>query len=212
MTESIESQKLYWDKTWKGRINFDKKTVDMNQPKMDAIIRAILTRRYYIRLKKLEIGCGTGIHANAIRSLYPFYADTWTGIDLSEAAIEMANKMGLNATVSDIYSFNPGRKFDAFIMLDVLEHIEDHQALAIKLLELANPNFRVFGNIPLYSPPGGHSFEKSMGRPELEYFLYKLGFTKFWQQIHGSYGYPYMMFEAATGNGDINREGIIALS
>ena len=192
---NISDQASHWDKQWTERtIN----GLKMNVDKMSYIINEISKRPHYSKATILDIGCGSGIHAAIMASKYPSWSANWFGIDLSSKAVETARSFGLNAKVSNIYSFESDLKFDAFLFLDVLEHIEDYTRLAKKIMSLANERYFIFGNIPLYST-SDHSnggCEKSIGREELAQFLAMCGAKGFWQKIYGSFGFPYMIFEA----------------
>ena len=214
MTSLMDDQIKYWNNTWAKRIDPENPAhIDMNRQKMHIVIKAIMERPYYIDSEKLEIGCGTGIHAALIATICPSYLLSWTGIDLSTTAIKSAKSMGLNAESGDIFTYDFEKKFDSFIMLDSLEHVEDHFALAQRILQLASDpySFRIFANIPIYNDHN-HQLEQDMDRNVVAKFCSYLGFKKFWQKIYGVFGYPYMMFEASTGDKEINREGVITLS
>ena len=196
----ITEQIKHWDDTWQGRI-IDTNHVMMNKPKMRFILSELKKRPYYKNLKILEVGCGTGVHVMALKQDWPELVDNWTGIDLSMSAVKFAKSKGLNAHLDDIYSMDTDQKFEAFWFLDVLEHIEHHDILAQRINELAADDFYIFGNIPLYcqTPTHGPICERSIGRVELSLFLGNCHIKGFWQRIYGSYGYPYMIFEAHKG-------------
>lgn len=68
----------------------------------------------------LELGCGTGKHANLLNKKgYDVY-----GIDLSESMIEEAKKLGNACKVADVRTFRCDKKFDAVISLF---HIASYQ-------------------------------------------------------------------------------------
>ncbi len=98
--------------------------------------------------------------------------------------------------------------------MDSLEHFEDHERLAAKMVELGNDDFLVLGNIPLYASTihreGG--FERPMGIKELKDFFKMMGFKYLWQFIYGCYGLPYMLFEAKRSGKIGSDEGVISLS
>jgi len=198
MFAGIDTQKEYWDKIWQDRI-IDSGHVKMNFDKMKIVMKEISKRPYYKNLKILDVGCGTGIHALALRSIWgDGFTDNWHGIDLAESAIGFAQRNGLNAESTDFYEFKTDKKFDAFWFLDSFEHFNDDHRIAEKIWELSNPNFYIFGNIPLYSftDHGKGSFERSVGKGELLRFLEYLGIKGFWHFIYGAFGMPYMVFEA----------------
>lgn len=81
---------------------------------------------------------------------------------------------------------------------------------------LGRGDYYIFGNIPLYAETGhavDGGFENPMDINVLLQFFGALGFHGLWQKIHGSCGYPYMVFEARkSGNIGNNDEGTILLS
>jgi SAM-dependent methyltransferase len=168
--------------------------VSLNQEKADILCRKLWERPHLAKMQKLEIGCGTGYHAASLARIYPQYYDTYTGIDLSETAVEKARSWGLKAEVANIFDYNPGRKFDAFLLLDTLEHIEDRDRVAEKIKELANRNYVLFANVPLYLIDRG--FEYPINFHDVFNFVKKCGFHHFDHEIYGCYGFPYMFFEA----------------
>jgi 2-polyprenyl-3-methyl-5-hydroxy-6-metoxy-1,4-benzoquinol methylase len=199
---NMSEQAGYWEGTWDGRIHESGKGVDMNQEKMCFLISEIYKRPYYRDLDVLEVGCGTGIHAAVLKHDWPSLDKNWTGIDLSKKAVAYAKRCGFNAEVASIYNYKPGRKFDAFWFMDVLEHLENHRAVGAKVRELANKEYWIFGNIPLYSTTDhAQHCERPMDREALANFLAYCGMKKFWQRIYGAFGFPYMIFEAHKEDG-----------
>lgn len=190
---NLSGQKKYWDRTWSDRI--DGPTVKMNKGKMKFLLNEIL-KRDYSKANILEVGCGSGVHAQVLKTDWPDLK--WTGIDLSELAVRRANSVGLNAFVGSIYDIQEGA-FDAIWFLDVLEHIEDHKRLSAAVRKITVPGFRIFGNVPLYPNTAHDACERPMDKDILAEFLFNCGMNKFWQRIYGSFGYPYMVFEAREG-------------
>ncbi len=73
----------------------------------------------------LDIGCGIGAVAHSIAEA----GGEVTAIDISEANIESAKRMNPHPKIQyicgDALTYTPGRDFDAIIMSNVLEHLED---------------------------------------------------------------------------------------
>ena len=215
MDEETLKATQHWDAEWTKRAVPEGEhagpgflaLMTRNMEKTQTVLKALAARPYYTMLEKLEIGCSNGVHAAYLNNRDPMYLDKWTGIDLSEVAISRARRAGMNAHVADIMTWEPGRKFEAFIMLDSLEHILDHERLANKILALATPVFRLFSNIPMYCD--AMEFEKPMDVNAVAHFVHRLGCHKFWHKIYGSFGYPYMMFETSNGERDVNLDGIV---
>ncbi|MFQ5687001.1 MAG: methyltransferase domain-containing protein [Candidatus Scalindua sp.] len=186
----------YWEKTWRERISKDK--VTMNGEKLNFITTMLWQRTQYIESVKLDIGCGSGIHALRMKNLNPLWVKSWTGIDESKFAVDWGKSKGLNMIHGDVITTEFDRKFDLFLLLDVLEHITSHELLAIKMKGIAKDKFSVFGNIPLYRSQHSEEFERYMDINVLMKFLKDLGCNNFWHDIYGIKGYPYMVFEACV--------------
>ncbi|GAG64345.1 unnamed protein product, partial [marine sediment metagenome] len=146
----------------------------------------------------LEIGCGTGIHAQYLASLYPCWRTMWTGIDLAESAIKRAQSFGLNAEVADIYTYESDKKFEVFLLLDSLEHLENHDLLAQQIKKLAAERYTIFGNVPLYASSAHKegAIEVSLDINTISKFLLDAGCSgHLKQRIYGVNGHPYMIFQ-----------------
>lgn len=185
----------YWDEIWGGRIK-DPHHVDMNGEKLTFLMQQLWGRPEYTLKDKLEIGCGTGIHAIRMRQYNPEWAEHWIGIDFSEKAVAWGKNLGLNVMQGDIYTQTFDKKFDAFLFLDVLEHIQDHDSLAKRLVEIGNEHFNILGNIPLYRSEHSDHYERDMDVNVLGRFLKNCGFDGFYHKVYGIRGFPYMFFEA----------------
>lgn len=185
----------YWDKTWGERIK-DPHHVVLNGEKLKHLIKQLWLRPEYSIKEKLEIGCGSGIHAIRMRQYNPEWTNHWVGIDLSLKAADWGKNLGLNIIQGDIYTHTFDKKFDAFLFLDVLEHIQDHDGLAARLIEIGKEHFSILGNIPLYRSEHSDSCERDIDINVLGRFLKNCGFTGFYHGIYGINGFPYMFFEA----------------
>jgi len=151
-------------------------------------------------MRKLDVGCGTTFHAARLSQLCPEWGRTYYGIDISSKAVEIAKTLLLNVEQQDFYTWKTSKRFELFMFMDTLEHLEDHGLVARKILELATPSFNVFGNIPLYQSAHGveGGFERPMDINALISFLGKLGVKPddFQREIYGCFDYPYMWFAA----------------
>jgi SAM-dependent methyltransferase len=195
----------YWDKEWTRR-TAQPGMIRGNNTKAERLINALWKRPFFIPMRKLEVGCGPCLHIQALRQWNPLWGENYIGLDLSEVAIRRAQEAGVRAFKKSILDFQlkeagfgfDGR-FELFLFLDVLEHIEDHEGTAAKLRELGNPDgFMIFGNVPLYrskhEQQGG--FEREMNVDVLKAFLNAAGAGRFHHSIYGINGWPYMQFEA----------------
>lgn len=208
MTPTIEQQSRYWNETWQGRIHDD--GVDMNVGKLNILLHELVARPYLARMKKLDIGCGSGIHAHVLAKYNPYWKQRWTGIDLAQSGIDRAkNKYGLTAICGDIFNFDGnGNKYEAFLLLDSLEHFEERDKLGSKIKELAAPEYVIFGNIPLYlsvlHQEGG--IEKPMDANVVKNFLFSAGCEgKTSVRVYGVNAFPYMLFEASNTGRDFSK-------
>lgn len=105
--------------------------------------------------KVLEIGCGGG---GFIASIKNYRADlNCFGIDIGNKAIKYAGKKFKSVTykVGDIYNINfPKNSFDAVIIEDVLEHLEDPNLAVKEISRVLKPN----GIFHAYVPLEGETF------------------------------------------------------
>ncbi len=188
----------YWDSQWHDRVKPNGNVV-LNGDKFEYLKKALWERLEFIGKEKLEIGCGVGILASHMSTIYPCYKTMWTGIDLSEAAIKKAQSVGLNAEVADIYTYDPGRKFKVFFFMDSLEHLLNHELLGERIKLLADDKYIIFGNVPLYTSFHEGKYERPVDIDQLLKFLHYAGcYGKFWNKIYGIKARPYMLFEASN--------------
>jgi len=106
--------------------------------------------------KILEVGCGEGIFASAVKK--KMNAEVW-GVELSDDAAKKAEKVidkVFHADFTTIINTLPQNNFDCIVFNDVLEHIPDPFTLLenIKVLLKENgcvvcsiPNVRYIGNL-----------------------------------------------------------------
>ena len=96
-----------------------------------AELAVILLARYGVAAKApqiLEIGCGPGHNLARLRQHFP--SARLIGLDLSPEAVRLCRKKAIPAIRADFTRYKPGRKFDAILMMDFLEHMErDEEAL-----------------------------------------------------------------------------------
>lgn len=189
----------YWNKEWTRRRSGVCKPL-MNRNKMAKIVYELATRSYLDKLYKLDVGCGTGIHAMLLAGYSMGWRERYTGIDLSEKATEYGREYGFNTICGDFLTYDFGRKFNCFLLLDSLEHFLDHESLAKKIVELAEPSSVVIANVPLFCL--SHANEANMERPvapeDIKNFYKMLNVKdEVYSEVYGSYGYPYMFIEGA---------------
>ena len=195
----IEDQAKYWNKTWGDRIVGNK--VSMNGQKIHIVINALWKRFYMAPMEKLDIGCGSGIHAANLAVYNPLWQYKWTGIDLAETGVSNARRCGLNAICGDFFTFDGnGKKYELFLLLDSLEHFEDPLSVGRKIKELASDRYIIFGNCPLYLGKG--TFEAGVEFPiniwVLKQFMEEAGCLSMNHHIYGINGFPYILFEGSN--------------
>jgi hypothetical protein len=187
----------YWDKQFARRI-INNIHFKGNWDKYDIIVKELWSKPYLLPLNKLEIGSGLCPVAIRFKELCPSWLEAYTAVEQSKVAVEWVKRNGIDAYCSCIMDFNSEKKFEVFMMFDVLEHIEDVNALAEKIKSLATEKYRIIGNIPLYSskhdPEEG--FERLMNIDVLNEDMAEMGCNKITHLIYGSHGWPYMMWEA----------------
>jgi len=88
------------------------------------------------------------------------------------------------------------QRFDLFLFLDSLEHMENLKAISQKVRAIAADGFIIFGNVPLYPSHHDTMAEYPMNINILKQFIYDCGLSGLHQRIYGINGYPYMVFEA----------------
>jgi hypothetical protein len=125
------------------------------------------------------------------------WKEKYTGIDMSENAINIAKRWGINAEVGSIYDFKSDTKFQLFLFFDVLEHIENYEKTAEQIKKLADDRYCIIGNVPLYlSHVEDDGYEREMNVAVLANFLNMAGTKQLAHIIYGINGWPYMWFEA----------------
>ena len=104
--------------------------------------RADITRHFATESKLLDIGCGTGWLAEK----FPSY----TGIDGSPEAVEIARGLGRNVIEGDVDKPLPfaDESFDGVVMKDLLEHVADPVGLVREARRVVRPGGRVFASSP----------------------------------------------------------------
>jgi SAM-dependent methyltransferase len=189
----------YWNDLWKERMSPGCDYELRNGEKAKHLINELWMKPQYIKKKKLDIGCGTGFHIKSLMENCKEWGENYWGVDLSEEAIGVARERGLNAQVMDISDFKSSFGFELFLLLDTLEHIEDHEGLANKIMGISADKFTIFGNVPLYhsaSQITNGGFEHSMDVIKVNKFIKMCGIKKFYCDVYGIDGWPYMTFEA----------------
>lgn len=95
----------------------------------------------------IDIGCGTGGFAEELAKKYKV-----TCLDVSQTALDYCKKRGLEDLVhGEVKDFDKGsREIRAAFMLDVIEHIEDDQAVVNDVHDLLEKNGLFITTVPAY--------------------------------------------------------------
>ncbi len=195
---SWEKKLAYWENYWEEILDDDNQH-NRNARKFRYLFRELWKRPHYAGMKKLDIGCGPGMHANAMTLVYPQWVDNWVGVDISPRAIETVQKeLGYDGRLSSIEDFETDERFELFLLLDTLEHIEERDKLADSIKRLAADEFFVFGNIPMYPNEEPDYIEKSVNPFRVGKILRRAGCKHIWTHIYGVHLAPYMLFEGRT--------------
>lgn len=126
-----------------------------------------------------DVGCGIGHKTSELKEYFE-YAKV-TGFDFSEQAIKVGkkaySKKGLSFSCQDITQSNYKKKYDLIAAFDVLEHIDDWEGMATKLINVNNKylllSFPV-GRMRPYEVNIGHF--RNFQRGQMEQFLAKKGY------------------------------------
>ena len=87
----------------------------------------------------LDIGCGNGRFLSLLRD---FGAPGWelVGIDFDEAAVQECRSRGFEAVASRVEDYREGEgRFEAVVMLQLIEHVEDPAAICERVHALLRP-------------------------------------------------------------------------
>ena len=189
-----------WDKHWKSRTVDDK--ITRNGKKAAYLCDKLWARRYLIKMSKLEVGCGEGVHIRLLSRYMEEWKENYLGVDLSAYAVEMARQSGVNAEVKDFLSLDTDLRFNLFLFLDVLEHMGELSAVAAKVRELAKDDIVVIGNVPM-APllDDTETTDRPVTFNEICGFVAECGCDAIDHDIYGLFGHPYLFFEATNIEG-----------
>jgi SAM-dependent methyltransferase len=97
----------------------------------------------------LEIGCGDA----ALLARMARTGMEVTGVDSDETALVLARRLfareGLRGEFHDDLGAIKGRKFDAVVLAEVLEHVDDADALLVQVVEFLNDEGRLVLTTPI---------------------------------------------------------------
>ena len=175
----------WWSKNGKFKILHD------IQPFRIKYIQEILNKNKLNKTKILDIGCGGGLISEEVSKLG---ADV-TGIDFVKENIKVAkmhakkNNLNINYIVKDFEKEKITSKFDAIIIFEVLEHLNDWESFlkkirlnlkknGILIISTINKNLiskfftlDIAENFLKWIPLNTHNYYKFIKPEELEFFL-----------------------------------------
>lgn len=120
----------------------------------------------------LDVGSGPGYMIDIL----PKSVNRYTGIDISVIARDRVRKKGGDA-VSDLNELN-GSKYDACILGEILEHIEDDKKVINDLGDHLKPGSVVVASVPQYCAIGDASHARDYTESEFIDLMSKLGPTE----------------------------------
>lgn len=111
------------------------------------LLQALLRRAGRRFRSLLDVGCGTGANLPALRP----YAERVTGLDTDPNALRIAEKKGYDALLAgSVTDFAPAALHDAAVCLDVLEHVDDKQAV-LNLARCLEPGGWLMLSVPAHA-------------------------------------------------------------
>ena len=170
----------------------------------NTIIRKIITSTYpdYSGKRILEVGCGTGY---VLREL-DHMGFRVTGIDMHPEGLVYAKKRVPNARLvrGDLFTYKPGKPFDAIGIFDVVEHIEQDIEALQHCARLLSHHGRLFLTVPareelrsVYDDISGH--KRRYTKEALSRVLEKAGFRICFIGYFGFFQYfPHLFMKRFT--------------
>jgi 2-polyprenyl-3-methyl-5-hydroxy-6-metoxy-1,4-benzoquinol methylase len=121
---------INWDEYWKSRRLSRNRLLLLHHRLITDVFRTYFESKDP-NISVLDIGCGDGYFMDYLRNLGFL---NLKGIDLSSKSLEIAKLKGHNVAQMDVYELKDEECYDAIIMMDVLEHL-DEPLNAIKIIK-----------------------------------------------------------------------------
>ena len=114
----------------------------------------------------IEVGAGAGHFMQSVSNLYNLPVESVLTCELDQGLASYMKKQGFNTLSGDFTKLDIDQKFDLFIALDVIEHLEDIKNLPQKIKKLLNKD-----GIGLIQVPD-HTTRKNGVKQFVEHFHY----------------------------------------
>ena len=136
----------YWDKLY-SREGGVGKTWRVYPEKSSLVIDELL-KGSPPDMRVLELGCGVGVFAQALKEKYPKVK--YLGIDISPKAIELLKSAGFLGIVGSLPPIKVVEKSDVIIGLELLEHLDDEPRLQLikEVSEAITPKGQAIFSVP----------------------------------------------------------------
>ncbi len=100
----------------------------------------------------LDLGCGWGSLTLYIAERYPnsrvvAMSNSRTQAEHIDAVCEAAGTETVTTTTTDIATFEPGRRFDRIVSVEMFEHVRDYRTLFARLRTWLRPEGRVLAHV-----------------------------------------------------------------
>jgi 2-polyprenyl-3-methyl-5-hydroxy-6-metoxy-1,4-benzoquinol methylase len=119
--------------------------------------------------RMLDVGCGAGQFVDTARS------EGWdaTGIDLSEAAIRVAKRLGVPCEREDFFAASlDDKRFDLILMSEFIEHVSDAGRFFARAEQLLAPGGVVYLTTPNFDSISRHVLREELTWIHPEHVLY----------------------------------------
>ena len=97
----------------------------------------------------LEVGAGDGYFLEIAIKNFNLKPNSVTACELDKDLINILKDKGFNSNLGDLCSFNFNKKFDLFLALDVIEHIEDVSIIPNVIKNLVNKEGLALVQVPV---------------------------------------------------------------
>jgi len=140
-----ESEETMWDGYWQNRCLSRNRTLLYHHRLITDVFRSHFASKD-TDISILDIGCGDGYYLDFLRNLG---FTKLKGIDLSSRGVKIARAKGHDVDQKDVYELKADEKYDAAVMMDVIEHFKDPLS-AIKIIDrVLNRKGFIYACVPI---------------------------------------------------------------